>query len=120
MKKALFAVLPLLALAACELSDPVVCPAIVPQAFHVSAQDSSGANVLPGASVVARDGAHADSVVAPPAVTVMGVGGDRPGTYTVTVRQAGYQLWSQSGLKVRDGACGVRTVELLAHLQPAG
>lgn len=121
MKKALLAVLPLLALAACELSDPVVCPAIVPQAFHVMAQDSvSGANVLPGASVVARDGAYSDPVVAPPIVSAVAVGGSRPGTYTVTVRQAGYQPWSQSGLKVEDGACGVRTVEVLAHLQPAG
>src|SRR5215210_6675103 len=121
MKKALFAALPLLALAGCSLSDPVVCPTIVPQAFHVMAQDSvSGANVLPGASVVARDGAYADSVVAPPIVTAMGVGGNRPGTYTVTVRQSGYQVWSKSGLKVEDGACGVRTVDVTARLQPAG
>ena len=120
MRKALFAVLPLLALAACELSDPVVCPAIVPQAFDVMAQDSiSGANVLPGASVVARDGAYSDSVVAQPPVDVVGVGGDRPGTYTMTVRQTGYQVWSKSGLKVEDGPCGVRTVDVIARLKPA-
>ena len=119
MRSALFAVLPLLALAACELSGPVVCPAVVSAAFHVSAQDSiSGANVLPGASVIARDGAYSDSVVAPPIVTVQGVGGNRPGTYTVTVRQTGYQVWSKSGLKVRDGECGVGTVEVVARLKP--
>jgi hypothetical protein len=119
MKKALFALPLLLALGACKLSEPVACLAIVPQAFHVLAQDSvTGGNVLPGASVVARDGSYADSLVAPPIVTAMGVGGDRPGTYTVTVRQSGYQLWSKSSLKVRDGECGVQTVEVTARLQP--
>jgi len=57
---------------------------------------------------------------AAPIVAVTGVDGDRPGTYTVTVRQAGYQPWSQSGLEVEDGTCGVRTVEVTARLQPAG
>jgi hypothetical protein len=121
MRKALLALLPLLALAACELSDPVACPdPVYRNALSVSAQDSlSGANVLPGATLVARDGAYTDSLVAHPEAMVMSLAEARAGTYTVTVRQTGYQLWTKTGVKVKKVECGAETVRLLARLKPA-
>jgi hypothetical protein len=67
MKKALFAVSFLVAVAACErFSDPVVCPAIVPSSARVTVQDSvTGANVTPGTSVVLRNAVYSDSAVGP-------------------------------------------------------
>jgi len=111
---------PAVLLAGCRLSEPVVCPAVVPTAVRVLAQDSvSGASVLPGASVVVGNSATYDSVVAPPPVSAMGAGPNRAGTYAVTVRQAGYRAWTKAGVKVEEGSCGARTVELVARLVPA-
>ena len=120
MKKALFAVIPLLALAACaEISDPVACPAYIPSALQVTVQDSvTGANVTPGATLVLRDGAYADSVTAPPIVSAVGLGPNRAGTFTLTVRQSGYQTWTKTGIEVEEGQCGARTVDVVARLKP--
>ena len=121
MKKALFALSSLLALAACgRLSDPAVCPAIFPASVHVAAQDSlTGANVTPGATVTLTDGEYTHTVVAQPIVSAVGVGENRAGTFTVTVSQAGYRTWTRTGVKVREGRCGAETVDLTARLQPA-
>jgi hypothetical protein len=69
--------------------------------------------------VVLRNATYSDSVVAPPLVSVVGVGGNRTGTFTLTVRQAGYQAWTKPGVKVERGACGARTAEVTARLRPA-
>jgi hypothetical protein len=120
MKNALFAVLPLLALAACaEISDPVVCPAYIPPSVRVTAQDSvTGANVTPGATLVLRSGAYVDSVTVPPIANSASVGEGRTGTFTLTVRQTGYQGWTKTGIKVEEGQCGARTVDVVARLKP--
>jgi len=120
MKNALFAVAPLLALAACsQLSDPAVCPAYIPPSVQVTVQDSvTGANVTPGATLVLRDGATVDSVTAPPIAVSVGVGEGRTGTFTLTVRQSGYQAWTKTGIEVEEGRCGARTVQLTARLKP--
>jgi hypothetical protein len=120
MKKALFAVIPLLALAACaEIAEPVACPAWIPPAVQVTAQDSvTGANVTPGATLVLRDGAYADSVTAPPIMTSVGLGPNRAGTFSLTVRQTGYQSWTKTAIKAEEGQCGVQTVPVVARLKP--
>jgi len=123
MKKALFAVASLLALAACErISDPApVCPAYIPPSVSVTVQDSvTGANVTPGATLVLRNATYSDSVVAPPIVSAMGVGVNRAGTFTLAVRQTGYLTWTKTGVKVEEEQCGVRTVSLVARLKPSG
>ena len=122
MKNALLAVSTLLALAACD--DPFIggvdCPAIVPASVRVTVQDSvTGANVTPGATVVLRDGAFVESVVGPPGAGEVAVGGNRTGTFTVTVDQTGYQTWTKTGVKVEKGPCGAQTVLLTARLKPA-
>jgi hypothetical protein len=119
MKKALFAAA-LLALAACgRVTEPVVCPAWIPPSVEVTVQVSvTGANVTPGATVVLRGGAVIDSVTALPGAGSIAVGQNRSGTFTVTVRQSGYQLWTKTGVKVEEGPCGAQTVHLTARLKP--
>jgi hypothetical protein len=121
LKKALFAAAALLGLAACgRLSDPVVCPAIVPPSVMVTVQDSvTGANVTPGATVELRSGTFVTSVVALEGWGSVPVGGNRTGTFTLTVSQTGYQTWTKTGVEVEEGPCGARTVQLTARLKPA-
>ncbi len=40
------------------------------------------------------------------------------GSYDVEVRVPGYAVWSQEGLAVREHACGVRTVFIVASPLP--
>jgi hypothetical protein len=120
MKRTLLALLAPLALAACEgLSTPRVCPGVVQPSVRLTVEDAmSGTNVTPGASVVLRSGAYADSLVAPPGVNSVGVG-NRAGTFTLTVRRAGYELWTRTDVRVEAGPCGAATVELTARLNRA-
>ena len=120
MKNALLGIASLLALAACERSsDPLVCPPYVGHSVALTAQDSvTGANVTPGASVVAANASYADSVVAQPTQTTV-YAGYGSGTFTVTVRQSGYLTWTKTGVKVEDDGCVPLTVPLTARLKPS-
>lgn len=85
-------------------------------------QDSvSGANVTPGSSLILRNAASYDSVVAPIQIgpSTLSVGGNRSGTFTLTVRRPAYQVWTTSDVKVEEGRCGAETVDVTARLQPA-
>ena len=42
---------------------------------------------------------------------------ERAGTYTVTVEQAGYKLWTQAGVLVTKNGCHVNGVAVTARLQ---
>lgn len=44
----------------------------------------------------------------------------RAGVYDVVVHAEGYQEWSASTVRVREGVCHVETVELTAALVPEG
>lgn len=89
-------------------------------AVHITAVDSlSGANATPGSTMVIRDGAYSDSVVAPELAPAMGLGVERTGTFDVTVRKPGYRTWTKTGVRVDGGECNVKTVSLLARLQPS-
>jgi hypothetical protein len=120
MKNVLPGIALLLALAACDrTSDLLVCPPYVGNSVVVTVQDSvTGANVTPGASVVASNAAYSDSVVAPPTATAV-YAGYGSGTFTVTVRQSGYLTWTKTGVKVEDDGCAPLTVPLTARLRPA-
>jgi len=72
-------------------------------------------------SIVARDGAYADSVTqatypAAPFNGPVSLAYEHRGTYTVTVRADGYAPWQRSGVVVTGDQCHVATVSLLARL----
>jgi len=120
MKKALFAAAGLLAMAACERvaePDPCSLPYFQPT-LQVTVQDSvTGANITPGSTLVLRSGVYVDSVTVPPEVTSMHVGGSW-GTFSLTVRQTGYQTWTKTGIEVEKNGCVPRTVDVTARLKP--
>ena len=122
MKKALFALAAMLALAACERgSNPMVCSdPYIPRSVSVTVQDSvTGANVTPGATLVLHGSTYVDSVVAQPGAAETSVGYGA-GTFTLTVRQSGYLTWTKTGVKVeKRGECDAWTVQLTARLKPS-
>ena len=120
MKRIALAAAALVPLAACHtLPEDVVCPAIAEAAITVTAQDSvTGAVITPGATAIARDGAYVDSATAQPQFTSIGLAYEHPGTFEVTVRHAGYQTWTKSGIEVKRGVCNVEGVSLVARLVP--
>jgi hypothetical protein len=76
----------------------------------------------PGATVVARDGAYADSVVFPAGqaqgFSPAALGPNRAGTYAVTVTKSGHRPWARGGIVAGTDRCGVVAVQLTALLQP--
>lgn len=116
----------LAALAACSggrADYGVNCPDNYAYGIVVSVRDSTtGADAVAGATGIASDGAFRDSVSIPsgtsPHASAISLVGERAGTYTVTVRKAGYRDWTNSNVVVTRDACHVRTVTLTAQLQP--
>lgn len=77
----------------------------------------TGAAVTSGVTLIIT-GSGYDSVTAP-SVGGLFQAGTRPGTYTVTVRQAGHRDFAQSGVKVESASCDQPvTVSLTVTLQP--
>jgi len=109
----------LLAVGACQaLSDPIICPAFVPPSVIVTVEDSvTGANLTPGATVGISGGGYSASVVGEAPATAVNLGEGRTGTFTVTAAQAGYLVWTKTGVEVEEGRCGANTVKLTARLQ---
>jgi hypothetical protein len=116
-----------LAMGACDLVDSrdVICTGVFLHGLEVTVQDSmTGAPSASGAQLIARDGAYADTMGFPPnrpdldAQLLRGAG-ERPGTYTATVRKAGFVDWVRSGIVVTADDCHVRPVALTARLQRA-
>ena len=103
----------------------VVCPAIGIAGLIVHVHDGqTGLFAASGSTVVARSGTYADSLrVATNAADSFGVqlAENRPGTYDVVVRKAGYLDWTQTGVVVVPGAAPcpelVKTTNVDAMLQ---
>jgi D-serine deaminase-like pyridoxal phosphate-dependent protein len=99
---------------ACDVFGPKDCDLRAYPAIMVAIRDSlTDVPVTEGVRVIARDGTYADTAD----FRVFGLAHERPGTYTVTVEKDGYQTWSRTGVRVRDGECHVQTVELTARLK---
>ena len=77
----------------------------------------TGASAGRDARIIARDGAVADTADQATYDGPYPLAFERPGTYTVTVEQEGYRLWSVTGVRVTKDECHVRTVTLAARLQ---
>lgn len=114
-----------LALGACErATDPVVCPPYIPPSVTVTVQDSvTGANVLAGSTLVLRNSAGvADSVTVEAQsfpILSTGLGHGAAGTFSLTVRHAGYAEWAKNGIEVKQERCGARTERVDVRLRPA-
>ena len=97
----------------------VACTMEAAAAVSVDVRDSvTNALVGRGATIVARDGAYADTAdIAGFFDGPYGLAHERAGTYVVTVEQQGYRPWSRSGINVTRGQCHVRGVSITARLQ---
>lgn len=124
---ALAALLPSMLAAGCRAADrmgPACSPRLPGHAVAVVVRDAAtGAPLADGARGAVRDGAFIDSLrpespQAPVQWTLVG-GGERAGTYTVTVERQGARPWRRDGVVVHRGACGVVTETLTADLEPS-
>lgn len=103
-------------------ANGVVCTALFAYGLSVTVVDSaSGSPAGAGATVVARDGAYADSATGAPGrpeFPSFSLAGERAGTYSISVTRPGYKPWSRSGVEVTKDVCHVRGVAITAKLQP--
>lgn len=75
--------------------------------------------ITKGATVVARDGAYQETLLAVFPLDGFFAGADeRAGTYQITVTKTGYQTWVRNGVRVVRGVCHVTPVQVEALLQP--
>lgn len=101
-----------------------LCTLSVEPSIIVEVRDAvSGANLSDGARGAIRRGTFVDSLAVHSwndggAVT-LAAGQEDAGSFQVTVEHDGYVPWVRNGVVVEDGACHVRTVSLVAHLEPA-
>jgi hypothetical protein len=117
------------AVAGCgRLVDSHNCTASVEPAVVVEIRDArTGAPLAAGAEGVVRDGAFVDvlrpaEASGPDSTSLYSrrAADERPGTYAIEVRRAGYQTWTASGVRVERGTCHVQTRRVLAALVPLG
>jgi hypothetical protein len=114
-----------LLLGACDILDSrdVICTDSFLSGLEVTVEDSlTGAPSASGAQLIAQDGAYADTVSYAPNrpdldAQPLRSAGERPGTYTVSVRKPGFFEWVRSGIVVTADECHVRPVALTARLQ---
>ena len=106
-------------------SPPVDCTDNFVWGLQVEVQDSvTSAPSASGAQLIAREGAYADTASYPPNRPDLDnlplvAAGERAGTYTVTVRRAGFVDWEQRDVVVTADECHVRPVALTARLRRA-
>jgi hypothetical protein len=94
--------------------------------LNVTVVDSVTGTPPASAVLIARDGAFVDSVgpatphqlvLNGPPVLLLSTAGERPGTYDLTVRAAGYRDWARAGVAVTADECHVKQVAFTARLQ---
>jgi len=97
------------------------CTATRPIAIEVAVTDSiSGLGRADSATGFVQSGSYTDSLVSILGSATLLAGGDRLGTYTISISRPGYASWSRSGIHVTQRSiCGVvLPVRLDARLQP--
>jgi len=115
----------LAALAACDEGPQVVCAApSSPAAIVVQPRDSIADTLLVTSAVgTIQDGAYIDSLRpflgqgSPPPYLV--AGGQRAGTYTITVSVPGFATWQRAGVIVAHNFCGLSTSLITARMLAA-
>ena len=120
MRKISLVVLAALGAAACgDEPNPVICTAVAVSALTVTVLDAATNAPLCDAEVVVTDGSFRETLPVFP-----GSGADcrysgpfeRPGTYDVTVRRAGYPTAVQSNVRVTSDECHVIGVPVTIRL----
>jgi hypothetical protein len=98
------------------------CTAPAPIAIEATVTDSvSGRPLADSALGLVQAGSYVDSLHHVSTSPALLFGGQRLGTYQVTISRTGYSPWQRSGISVtQTGPCGnVLPVQLNARLQPA-
>jgi Carboxypeptidase regulatory-like domain len=120
MRKTALVALAALGVAGCgDEPNPVICTAIAVSALTVTVLDAATNTPICDAEVVVTDGGFRETLPVFP-----GSGADcrysgpfeRPGTYEVTVRRAGYPTAAQSGIRVTSDECHVIGVPVTVRL----
>jgi hypothetical protein len=120
MKKIAWLVAAALGAAGCgDGPNPVVCTAIAVSALTVTVVEAATNQPICDAEVTVTDGAfRATLPVFPTSGTDCRYSGpfERPGTYAITVRRAGYPTAVQSGVRVTSDECHVIGVPVTIRL----
>jgi hypothetical protein len=104
--------------------NPVVCTGEEGFAITVHVRDAStGEPAALSATLVVREGAYADSMtgtqIEPSLFSIqLEAARDRPGTYDILVRKAGYQTWFRRRVRVDRSSCGLEGVRFDVNLTP--
>jgi hypothetical protein len=112
-----------LGLGAC--GEDFLCTLDVEPAVVVQIRDAiTSASIGAIARGVIVDGAYTDSMrvhwfETDGTVHSRRAGDGRPGVYEVRLEAEGYLPWMRTGVRVRDGRCGVITEQLQASMVPA-
>ena len=107
-------------LAACDGDGGTgICPAEVVPALRVTVvDDETGADL----SLTARGWwiheEYADDLIGSVTGGPLHAFGP-PGRYAVIVEHEGYQSWGRDNIRVTAGACGPRTLDITARLEPS-
>ena len=99
-------------------SDDPYCTAEFRYGIVVEARDAATNAPLTGARGAVREGAYVDSLSGLAQVGVGHAAGERAGVYSVEVERAGFATWRVGDVVVSADRCHVRTVRLVARLQP--
>lgn len=122
--KRIICILFLLGVAGCDLLGPRACTTELRPGISLLILDADG-GPLASDSVMASaaDGEYVDVAIR----NTQGAGyaraslaHERAGTYRVEVRGDGYEPWERTRVRVSEGECHVRTVDLQVLLHPAG
>lgn len=117
-----------LAATACSGSTPtgLACSANYVYGLSLEVRNAvSGAPITDSASVVIRDGSYVESYgylgpAGQPLSGRLSAAGERPGTYSISIRKAGFAPYDTTGIKVTGDVCHVHGVQVIAELQPTG
>ena len=114
------------AIAGCDRFPFAACGQSVERAIDVEVTDSrTGQWIASGAFGFIQDGKYVDTLQiagwrgSPPndTITTLGAGLGRAGTYVVQIARPGYATWRRTGVRAREGTCGVVTTRLRATLE---
>jgi hypothetical protein len=120
MRKIAWAVAAALGAAGCgDEPSPVICTAVAVAALNVTVVDAATNQPLCDAEVTVTDGGFRETLrVFPSSGADCRYSGpfERPGTYEITVRRAGYPTAVQSGVRVTSDECHVIGVPVTIRL----